>query len=307
MNGVVNHYAAGMYAAFEQELEEAMGAADVAARLRSSLEVVQRYLKLLRVKVEETGFGSEEEEVYFFRWEKPRFYCRMIYACERYGVDTGMPPAGGKQRRKYLAEQLRFIARFFRQHEFYYQYYRLGMTDMDRVWFLRGEPAERLWTLELPGTDRVFGTGMDYLFAKFMAYGLLEKYVLEQMSEPAGEDREPVLRSKKGRGLEWTGDTCNLVELVYGVYETRQVNKGEVDLSDLMDVFEQVFRVNLSRYFRRFTEIKRRKTISKTKFLDQMRDAVSKRIDDGDALAAKGPVKGSLRESDPFLAGNKYL
>lgn len=61
-----------------------------------------------------------------------------------------------------------------------------------------------------------------------------------------------------------------------------QVN-GDGDLSDLMDVFEVCFQVNFSRYFRRFIKIKRRKSISKTRLLDQMRDAVNKRIDEGDA------------------------
>lgn len=59
-----------------------------------------------------------------------------------------------------------------------------------------------------------------------------------------------------------------------------------MNLSDLMDVFEVCFQVNLSRYFRRFTEIKLRKSISKTKFLDQMREAVNKRIDKGDAYVS---------------------
>ena len=92
-----------------------------------------------------------------------------------------------------------------------------------------------------------------------------------------------IFRSKKGKALRWTGDSCNLIELVYGIFDCRQVNDGEVDLSDLMDVFEQCFQINLSRYFRRFTEIKRRKSMSKTRFLDEMARMVNKRIDDGDA------------------------
>ncbi|WP_410479488.1 RteC domain-containing protein [Pedobacter agri] len=67
-----------------------------------------------------------------------------------------------------------------------------------------------------------------------------------------------VVQSKKGRDLHWTGDSCSLIELVYGIFDCRKVNDGEVDLSDLMNVFEQHFQINLSRYFSRFSEIKRR-------------------------------------------------
>ena len=56
-----------------------------------------------------------------------------------------------------------------------------------------------------------------------------------------------------------------------------------MDLSDLMDVFEQCFQINLSRYFRRFTTIKRRKSMSKTRFLDDMARVVNKRIEYGEA------------------------
>lgn len=91
------------------------------------------------------------------------------------------------------------------------------------------------------------------------------------------------VESRKGRKLKWTGDSTNLIELLYGLFETKQFNDGEVDISDLVDVFEQVFNTNLSNYFRRFTTIKRRKSVSKTRFLDEMREAVNKRIDDADA------------------------
>ena len=49
-----------------------------------------------------------------------------------------------------------------------------------------------------------------------------------------------------------------------------------------MDVIEQCFQINLSRYFRRFTEIRRCASRCKTR-LDEMARVVSKRIGDGDA------------------------
>jgi hypothetical protein len=130
--------------------------------------------------------------------------------------------------------------------------------------------------------DPSFSTLGDYLFSKFIALEKLRSIVVAEMDVPtlAGAG---VVRSRKGKELRWTGDSCNLIELVYGIFDCRQVNDGEVDLSDLMDVFEQCFQINLSRYFRRFTEIKRRKSMSKTRFLDEMARAVNKRVDDGDA------------------------
>jgi len=61
-----------------------------------------------------------------------------------------------------------------------------------------------------------------------------------------------LIRTRKGKELRWTGDSCNLIVLFYGIFDCRQVNDGEVDLSDLKEVFEQCFQINLSGYFRRY-------------------------------------------------------
>jgi len=303
-----------LYAQFKEEvlLAESASAGGI-KHLAGELAIVRKYLGLLRQEVEAEGFADEAEEILFFKTVKPKFYQWLIYYQERYAVESGLPVEQWKERLRYYAEQLRYVSRFFRQHEFHYQYYKLGATELDHLWFVRGVNRPHVFFAEVPDIDPAFGTAQDYLFSKFMAYEMLQEQLLEWMSGPVEGSARSGLVSRKGIAVRWTADTCNLIELVYDVYETRQVNNGEVDLSDLMDVFEQVFQVNLSRYFHRFTEIKRRKTISKTKFLDQMREAVNQRIEDGDALS-KGAVggKGAGRGSGgsdkmDLLKNNPYL
>lgn len=251
-------------------------------RMKSELIAVKQVMLTLKWKVTEIGFVSVAEEIHFFKVLKPRFYAQLIFASERYSFEVGKPVIKGKPIDQYYLKQLDYISRFFRQHEFMYQYYKMGAVELDGMYFVRGEEPAGLVGADLPALDSSFSTLGEYLFSKFIALERLQDLVLEEMQVPslAGTG---VVKSKKGRELKWTGDSCNLIELVYGVFDCKQVNGGDVDLSDLMDVFEVCFQVNLSRYFRRFTEIKRRKSISKTKFLDQMREAVNKRIDEGNA------------------------
>jgi hypothetical protein len=257
-------------------------------KLKECLSLVSNALVELKTLVISDGFGSVSEEIDFFKSIKPAFYAELIYASELFGFENGKPVlVNGLP--EYYNEQLIFILRFFRQHEFMYQYFRLGAEEMDTVYFVRGNVPIGVLGLGVPELDPSFATAGDYLFSKFIAYEKLQALILAQMQVPVTGDGASV-RSKKGRVLRWTGDSCNLIELVYGIFDTKQVNDGEIDLSDLMDVFEQCFQINLSRYFRRFTEIKRRKSISKTKFLDSMVAAVNKRIDEGDAY-----VPSSLR------------
>jgi len=250
--------------------------------MRSELAAVKASMVSLEQMVASEGFVDIGEEIAFFKTVKPKFYALMVLSAERFGFESLRPFCRGKALERYYAGQLDYIDRFFLQHGFLYQYYKMGAVEMDAVYFVRGvEPAGFIGA-DVPPLDPSFSTIGDYLFAKFMALERLRDIVVAEMEVPslAGAG---VVRSKKGKELRWTGDSCNLIELIYGVFDCRQVNDGEVDLSDLMDVFEQCFQINLSRYFRRFTEIKRRKSMSKTRFIDEMARVVNKRIEDGDA------------------------
>ncbi|ALL05614.1 hypothetical protein AQ505_08975 [Pedobacter sp. PACM 27299] len=248
----------------------------------SNLDAVVRHLSGLKHWSLSQEF-SPAQEIWFFKTQKPRFYRWKIFYVELIAIDSTSPVAANEELKEYYMSQLRFIERFFRLHEFHYQYYKFKAKELDQFYFIRGASLEGLLSAELPEVDSSFGTSQDYLVSKFMAYELLQQHLVELVQSPESVVSGTGLKSRKGIITRWTGDSCNLIELIYGIHDTAQVNNGEVDLSDLMDVFEQCFQVNLSRYFRRFTEIKRRKSMSKTRFLDQMREAINKRIDDGDA------------------------
>lgn len=271
----------GLLIKLERELENYVEMQPL-ERMRSELAAVRSMLGKLREIVQGDGFNSVDQEVLFFKSVKPKFYSLMVLSAERYGFEIARPVRKGKGREKFYALQLDYIERFFTQHAFLYQYYKMGATELDHVYFVRGVEPAGLTGADIPPLDPSFSTVGDYLFSKFIALERLRDLVVAEMEVPslAGVG---VIRSKKGKELRWTGDSCNLIELIYGVFDCRQVNDGDVDLSDLMDVFEQCFQINLSRYFRRFTEIKRRKSMSKTRFIDEMARVVNKRIEDGDA------------------------
>lgn len=280
---MINVYCEELYDRLQEELQlvEEIGQPAV-RRLSLALNTVTAYLKLLRSRVEEAGFESVEEEIDFFKVQKPRFYRWLIYYQECFAIESHVPPEPGQLRVDYYREQFRYLDHFFRQHEFQYQYYRLGAVELDRVYFVRGVQAEQVLAPVLPEVDPVFNTVQDYLFAKFMAYELVRDWLVGMMAPAEGPAEG--FTSKKGKVLKWTGDTCNLIEVAYGFYDTSQINDGEVDLTDIIDWLEVSLNVNLSRFYRRFMEIKRRKSMSKTRYLDAMREAVNKRIEDTDAL-----------------------
>jgi len=73
------------------------------------------------------------------------------------------------------------------------------------------------------------------------------------------------------------------VEIIYGLYLVGTVKKGKATLTSLFELFEEMFEVQLGTPNRRWQSISRRKRISVTRFLDEMKAALLKKIDDDNA------------------------
>lgn len=68
--------------------------------------------------------------------------------------------------------------------------------------------------------------------------------------------------------LQWTGNAIDLVELIYGIYEMGCINNGEMPLKQLAPLLYRIFGVEAKDCYRFYIDIKRRKTISHTHFLE---------------------------------------
>ncbi|MES2276021.1 MAG: RteC domain-containing protein [Bacteroidota bacterium] len=260
----------GGYEAFMAELTgggREVGLAEVAV-------LVKRYLGDLKEWVAREGFASEAEEVYCFKVAKPRLHSWLIYYVEVDVIERRVPAGNTEVLNHYYLEELRMVERYLQQVAFFHQYYRSGATELDGLCFMRGKSLDGLLLPGLPEPDPAFSTYADYTFAKIMAYERLKAFLLEAVCLP---DLGQIGDQTK---LRWTGDMCSLVELIYGLHDTGQLNNGEAELQDIVAWLENSLKINLSRFYRRFMEIKERKMVSKTKFLDSMRDAINKRIDD---------------------------
>ncbi|MFD0792038.1 RteC domain-containing protein [Mucilaginibacter litoreus] len=185
-------------------------------------------------------------------------------------------------------QELEAIRRFFRQYAFLYAYFRQGMMEMDHLYFIRGERVQHLLLPDVSEPDPNFSTAADYLYSKFRALERQQEWLLAQISalEPQGG---PV---KRLRSLRWTGESINLVELGYGLFYSGQFNNGKAGIGEIFSWLEENLQVSIGIPARRFVEISRRKRLSRTKFLDSLRDAVNKKADEGDAYV---PGKGNSK------------
>jgi len=260
-----------------------------AERLKRSILTVQHYLDELKVLVDRYSFANEDEEIWFFKSEKPRFCRWLIFYSELLNIESTKPIAREGKIKDHYREQMRYINRFFRSYEFQYQYYKLGNDELDHLFFLRGGCSRDIRLSSIPRVDPSFGTGHEYLFSRFKACEMLQKHMTELIVKEQYAGSADKHRNMDNSRLRWTGDSLNLIEVLYGLYSTGQINNGKTGLSEIAEAFQHVFQVNLNRYHRRFVEIKQRKGMSKTRFLDEMRDGILKKVDESDSFR---PEKG---------------
>ncbi len=274
-----------LYLKFKNELEAtyALGQTEI-KKLLACIALVRKYLRLLRELVEQHPFSDGQDEINFLKHIKPRFSCWLIYYVERYGMYNSRPLESVKALLRHYTEQLRYLRHFFRQNEFYYQYYKMAAVEMDYLYFVRGTEVPSILVPEVPEVDPSFGTAMDYLFTKFRAYEKLQEYLLEEISRLSRHTESPTVESvARGVSLKWTGDKTNLVEVIYGLFYTGQLNNGNASVADIIKWMEQQLQIDLSRSYKNFIDIKNRKRDSPTKFLDKMKAFILQRIDEDNA------------------------
>lgn len=279
----------------ENELElVASQAGSPLERMTGSLQLIRAALGDLRAEVRRAGFKDRVAEIVFFKEVKPAFYALQVLELELFNLVSGKPAGGQEVLRSYYLSELLYVERFFKQQAFQYQYYRLGASELDGLYFVRGAELQSVLVPQVPEVDPVFSTPGDYLFSRFMALEMLRDHILSELEVLDG--RAGLSFTRPGRRhapLRWTGDTINAVELAYGIWLSDQLNGGESELADIIYWLSSSLDIDLSRYTRLFVKIKERKIISKTRFIDLMRDAVNRHAEKGIALKPQGGKKSN--------------
>lgn len=84
--------------------------------------------------------------------------------------------------------------------------------------------------------------------------------------------------------LQWTGNTVDLVEMIYGIHEMGCINGGRMPLKELASTLYSLFGVDSKDCYRFYTDIKRRKNDSRTYFLDKMQAKLNEKMRRDDEL-----------------------
>lgn len=259
------------------EIEDSIKNAEV------SIEIILNALDKLKSQVIKYKFKNEQEEIHFFKEEKPLFLSKLIYFNTIYKIEIRKPHGSDTSKRKYIAQELDKLKQFFDGNLDFYRYYRTGSTYLDHKYFLKNKYDIKL-SLDTFyfQSDQRFTTSHDYKVAKILANDLLQVYLEGQLTfidkkENNPKDQQHLPKTK----LSWTESKTSLIELIYGLYAQKVFDNGKADIKAIADYFETVFNIELGDYYHTYLELRMRKT-GRTKFLNTLVETLNKKMEEQD-------------------------
>ncbi len=223
-------------------------------------------------------FVESTNEIDFHKHIYPAFRCLHIYHVEVHDVKDAVPVGDKKTIRRYYSSRLEMIKHDIGRHSLHHRYFKLQATELDELYFTIKADRSSVLLPILSEADGAFTTAMGYLSARFKAYELLTHYILMKL-----EELEPSLPGSKPRStFKWTGEVINLIELAYGIHLNNQVNDGKLGIVEFFKGLGEFFGVDLGIPKNGFKDIKKRKRLSKTHFIDRMQDKILVKIDEED-------------------------
>ena len=90
-----------------------------------------------------------------------------------------------------------------------------------------------------------------------------------------------IVGDKPDTPLYWSGSKSDLVELAYGILETKRFNDGDIDIQEAVRHLSEIFSIPVQDCYDVFRAIRRR-TDSRTLFLDEMKVKLNQRMDNMD-------------------------
>jgi hypothetical protein len=255
---------------------------EILKKAELSIYCINNSLQKLKEFVRKNKFSSQDNEIIFFKEIKPSIYNKLIYFVKIFNIESRRPNGSDKSQKKYLLNELNKLEKYFSENLEFYQYIRNNMTYLDDKYFVRGKLDLRLYVdTFIYDADPEFSTSHDYKVSKIIANDLLNIYL---KSELAIMERKDYSANKnfiisKGK-YTWTDSKAALTELIYAIHAAKCINNGNIEIKEIANFLESLFRFDLGDYYRDYLQIKNRQ--NQTKFIDTLKTALIKKINEQD-------------------------
>ncbi len=257
---------------------------DIVENSLSMVHRLQAVLNDLKTKLQTYSFPAKEDEITFFKTQKPEILGRLLFFYKIYRIETQCPNGSDDVIRSYINRELDNLTYFFNRNLDFYQYYRSHSTLYDEYYFVRGKSDLRLCTDSAQfDKDPNFSTGYDYKVAKIIANEMLRIYLNKRLVKlETNTQVEDNLQKCLKYPFRFTGKKVFLIELGYSLVSSGDINNGNVEIKEMMNFLGTVFQVELGDYYAAYIAMKERKK-DRAAYLSRLQDSLVKRMDEDDS------------------------
>lgn len=275
----MNHFIAKLNKELDLQLQTIdLGRDNIIEKSQKSFTCVTNALKQLKAFVLEYKFFNDQEEILFFKKQKPELYSKSIYYKKIAEIESLRPIGCFDEQEIYLRGELKKLTFYFSEHKDFYQYYRMESTNFDDRYFSR-EKNDLKQKMKGADIDDNFSTGYDYTVAKIIAFNRVEVFLNKELDKIQLNPKNPhVDHLGILEKFRWTGSKISLYELIYSLCSAAVLNDGNCEINELTELFEQIFNVRLDDIYRGFQDIKLRS--NPTKFLDTLKESLLRKINE---------------------------
>lgn len=253
-------------------------------RFTHSVKLAEDAVNELLLFASQHSFSDSADEIHYHKHILPKFRAVKCYETSLFHIEKHRPFGSEISFQVFLEEELAYIRRWQLHHEFAVSYYKMQLSEYDVHYFLERKPVPHFDWQEVT-VENGPECQMGYLFAKIMAFERLEKKLLEQlMAIQFSNGSKPSPLTKVRRPFKWTGKNIDIIEMVYGLYLTGNINNGAATLAEIVRWFEEGLQVRIPLPSKTFANMKQRTVLSPTAFLERMKRAIEQHIDDDNSI-----------------------
>lgn len=244
-----------------------------------SIQYISRRLEEVKQKFEISPEINPDTEIFYFKHIKCHLLALIQYYSLIQKIELDKPPVKKKAVKKYYLKTLFKLKKKLTHNKFFYNYFKSNSSQFDDHFFRRTDRDLFIPTGDyLLEIDKNKNTPTVHIFVQMEAYEMLRHYLKKKIKKLGTKE---ISTPKSNKLLKWTTSKIDLIESIYALHAAGVFNNGKADLKDIAEYFQQIFDIDLGQYNRVFYDIRSRKN-NKTKFVDSLKDALSKRIKDTD-------------------------
>ena len=224
----------------------------------------------------QNNFESEQEEINFFKVLKPELVSSIIFYKKVLGIQLNLP-AAKTAIPNYYEKLIEKNSQKPNSLKSFYLYVKNESTYRDQEYFLRTNNQidfnDQYQTLFY---DERTTTKMECVLAEMLAKEKIIVYLenkLEELNNSNSKNKEV------NSNLNWTASKVDLTELIYALHLQKAINNGEVELKEVAMQLCKTFNIKYDdSIYRHYTDIKRRKSDTKAKFIQSLSNSLNNKI-----------------------------